>query len=60
MKDTFDKKKVGCKAINEFQVGELVWFNVQRRMPDMKYNKAKWIGHVRYFQCWTGSVQVVV
>ena len=30
--------------MDEFQTGELVWFNVQRRMPDMKYNKAKWIG----------------
>ena len=44
MKETFDKKKVGCKEVDKFQIGELVWFNVQRRMPDMKYNKAKWIG----------------
>ena len=44
MKETFDKKKVGCKEVDEFQTGELVWFNVQRWMPDMKYNKAKWIG----------------
>ena len=43
MKDNFDKK-VGCKDIDKFHTGELVWFNVQRRMPDMKYNKAKWIG----------------
>ena len=41
MKDTFDKKKVGRKDVDEFQIGELVWFNVQRRSPDMKYNKAK-------------------
>ena len=44
MKDTFDKNKVGCKDVKEFQIGELVWFNVQRRLPDMKYNKAKWVG----------------
>ena len=44
MKETFDKKKVGRKDVDKFQTGELVWFNVQRRMPDMKYNKAKWIG----------------
>ena len=44
MKETFDKKKVGCKEVDKFQIGELVWFNVQRWMPDMKYNKAKWIG----------------
>ena len=44
MKETFDKKKVGRKDVDEFQTGELVWFNVRRRMPDMKYNKAKWIG----------------
>ena len=44
MKETFDNKKVGCKEVDEFQTGELVWFNVQRRMPDIKYNKAKWIG----------------
>ena len=44
MKETFDKKKVGLKDVDKFQTGELVWFNVQRRMPDMKYNKAKWIG----------------
>ena len=42
MKDTFDKKKVGRKDVNKFQIGELVWFGVQRRLPDMKYNKAKW------------------
>ena len=44
MKETFDKKKVGHKDVDKFQTGELVWFNIQRRMPDMKYNKAKWIG----------------
>ena len=44
MKETFDKKKVGRKDVDEFQTGELLWFNLQRRMPDMKYNKAKWIG----------------
>ena len=44
MKDTFNKKKVGCKDVDKFQIGELVWFNVQRWMPDMKYNKAKWTG----------------
>ena len=44
MNETFNKKKVGCKEVDKFQIGELVWFNVQRRMPDMKYNKAKWIG----------------
>ena len=43
MKETFDKKIVGCKEVDEFQIGELVWFNVQIWMPDMKYNKAKWI-----------------
>ena len=40
-KETFDKKKVGCKKVDKFQTGELMWFNVKRRMPDMKYNKAK-------------------
>ena len=44
MKETFNNKKVGCKEVYKFQTGELVWFNAQRRMPDMKYNKAKWIG----------------
>ena len=44
MKETFDKKNVGCKEVDEFQIGELVWFNAQRQMPDMKYNKAKRIG----------------
>ena len=44
MKETFDKKKVGRKEVDRFQIGELVWLEVQRRMPDMKYNKAKWIG----------------
>ena len=44
MKKTFGKKKAGCKDVNKFQIGELVWFNVQRWMPDMKHNKAKWIG----------------
>ena len=41
MKDIFVKKKVGRKEVYKFQTGELVWFNVKRRMPDMKYNKAK-------------------
>ena len=44
MKETFNKKKVGHKDVDKFQTGELVWFNVQRRSPDMKYNKAKWVG----------------
>lgn len=44
MKETFDKKKVGRKDVDKFQTGELVWFNKQRRMPDMEYNKAKRIG----------------
>ena len=30
--------------MDEYQIGELVWFNIQRRIPDMIYNKAKWIG----------------
>ena len=38
---TFDLKKVGKKEVTKFQVGELVWLNVQRRIPDMKYNQAK-------------------
>ena len=37
---TFDKKKVGRKEVDKFKTGELVWFNVQRLMPDIKYNKA--------------------
>lgn len=44
MKETSDKKEVGCKDVDKFHIGELVWFIVQRRMPDMIYNKAKWIG----------------
>ena len=44
MKDTFEKKKVGCKDVKKFQIEELKWFNLQRRTPDMKYNKAKWVG----------------
>ena len=44
MKETFDKKKVGCKDFEKFQTGELLCFTVQRQMPDMKYNKDKWIG----------------
>ena len=43
MKETFDRRKAH-KEIVEFQIGELVWFNIQRRIPDMKYNKAKWVG----------------
>ena len=41
MKDNFEKKKLGFKDVNKFQIGELMYFNVQRRMPDIKYNKAK-------------------
>ena len=43
MKETFDRRKVH-KEIVEFQIGELVWFNIRRQIPDMKYNKAKWVG----------------
>ena len=47
MKKTFDSKKVVKKVVKKevtkFQIGELLWLNVQRRIPDMKYNKAKWI-----------------
>ena len=42
-KDTFDKKKVDCKGVDKFQIGEIVWFNIQRQMQDMNYTKAKWI-----------------
>ena len=44
MKENFAKKKVGCKDVDKFQTGELKWFKIQRRLPDMKYNKAKWVG----------------
>ena len=44
MKETFKKKKVGHKEVDKFHIGELVRVNVQRQMPDMKYNKAKKIG----------------
>ena len=49
MKDTFDKKKVGCKDVDKFHIGELVWFNVQRQLPDMKYNKVKYVGPCKEF-----------
>ena len=44
MKDSFEMKKVGCKDVNMFQIGELMWSNAQRRTSDMKYNKVKWVG----------------
>ena len=28
IKETFDTKKVGCKQVIKFSIGELVWFNV--------------------------------
>ena len=28
----------------KFHTKELVWFNIQRQMPKMRYKKAKWIG----------------
>ena len=43
-KETFDTKKAGHLEVSKFMVGELVWFNVQRQIPDMKYNKAKQAG----------------
>ena len=43
MKETFNRLKVH-KEIVDFQIGELVWFNIQRQIFDMKYNKAKWVG----------------
>ena len=43
MKETFDRRKVH-KEIVEFQIEELVWLSIQRQIPDMKYNKAKWVG----------------
>lgn len=56
MKETFDKKKVGRKDVDKFQTGELVWFNVQRWMPDMKYNKSKWIGPCKVFSVLDGGL----
>ena len=29
MKETFDKKKSELKEVTEFQMGELMWFNLQ-------------------------------
>ena len=43
-KKTFDSKKVSKKEVAKLQVAEILWLNVQRRIPDMKYNKAKWVG----------------
>ena len=54
MKKTFDLKKVGKKEVTKFQVGELLWLYVQRRIPDMKYNKAKGSNHSRLFLCQGG------
>ena len=56
MNETFDKKKVGCKEVDKFQIGELVCFNVQRRMPDMKYNKAKWFGPCKVVSVYKGGL----
>ena len=56
MKETFNKKKVGRKDVDKFQTWELVWFNVQRQMPDMKYNKAKWIGPCKVVSVSNGSL----
>ena len=44
MKKTFDLRKVGKNEVTKFQVRELVCLDLQRRIPDMKYNKAKWVG----------------
>ena len=44
MKETFDKKKVGCKEVNKFHTGPTCVVYRTKRMPDMKINKAKWIG----------------
>ena len=41
MNKTFDLKKVGKKEVIKFQVRELIWLNVQRQIPGMKYNKVK-------------------
>ena len=46
-KETFDKKKVGCKEVDEFQIGELVWLNVQIRMPDIKTIRPNGLDHAR-------------
>ena len=43
MKETFNRRKVH-KEIIEFQIGGLVWLNILRQIPDMKFNKAKWVG----------------
>ena len=56
MKGTFDKKKRGHKEVDKFQNGEFVWFNMQRQMPDMKYNKAKWIGPCKVFSVLDGGL----
>ena len=49
MKKTFDLKKVSKREVTKKQIGELVWLSVQRLIPDMKYNKAKWVDHARLF-----------
>ena len=56
MKDTFDKKKVGCKDANKFHIGELVWFNKKRRMPDMNMTRPNGFVLVRWFWYLRGSV----
>ena len=47
MKETFDKKKVGRKEVDESQIGELVWFNVQRRMPDINTIRPNGLDYAR-------------
>ena len=56
MKKTFDLKKVGKKEVTKFQIGEFVWQNVQRWIPDMKYNKAKWVGPCKIVSMSRGSL----
>ena len=40
MKETSNIKRVVCKEVYKFMVYELVWFNVQIQITDMKYNMA--------------------
>ena len=42
-KETFDTKKVGYKEVSNFMVDRLVGSKMQRQIPEMRCNKAKWV-----------------
>ena len=44
MKAYFDQTRIGRKEVPTYAVGDQVWINIRRQIPNIKLGRVKWIG----------------